>query len=151
MSAAEEPNDDDDDEVDDDFLPTDEEVEAEKSLLPEMMQHAEDWDGFRTLAIVAMRPFDPARGDSSAYRDERAVEYFEAAVAVARAMKRHNPESTSAIPSVMVEVVPRMIKLYGCQLKLGSDVSECHVPGSKHVGVPRSGYTKGPRAVPCAC
>ena len=66
------------------------------------------------------------------YRDERAVEYFEAAVAVARAIKRHNPESTSAIPSVMVEVVPRMIKLYGCQLKLGSDVSECHVPGSKH-------------------
>ena len=64
VSAAEEP-DDDDDEVDDDFLPTDEEVEVEKSLLPEMMQHAEDWDGFRTLAIVAMRPFDPARGDST--------------------------------------------------------------------------------------
>ena len=41
-------------------------------------------------------------------------------------MERHDPESTLAIPNVMVEVVPRMIKRYGCQLRLGSDVSESY-------------------------
>ena len=41
-------------------------------------------------------------------------------------MNRHDPESTSAIGNVMVEVVPKMIMAYGDQLKLGSDVSEAY-------------------------
>ena len=80
------PDEDDDDEIDDEFEPTSDKVEAEKALHPEMMQHTEDWDAFCTLALDAMRPFDPARGDTAAlYRGERAVEHFNAVVEVVRA------------------------------------------------------------------
>ena len=84
----------------------------------------QDWDDFRKLSLEVMRPFDPACGDAPEYRRERATEYFNAAVAVARAMKRHDPETKSAIGNVMVEVVPKMIMAHGDQLKLGSDCSE---------------------------
>ena len=101
---AQPPADDDEDEdIDDEYRPTDDEVAAETNLYPEMMLHAHDWDCFRQLALRAMRPFDPARGDSQEYREERALEYFNAATKVARAMNRHDPESTSAIGNVMVE------------------------------------------------
>ena len=113
-----------------------------------MMQHAQDWDDFRKLALDAMRPFDPARGDSDEYRAERALEYFNAATAVVRAMQRHDPESTSAIGNVMVEVVPRMIMAYGCQLKLGSDVSEAYGADLKftiHNRVVRRSLTSVPK------
>ena len=61
------------------------------------------------LSLDTMRSFDPARGDAPEYCRERATEYFNAAVKVARAMKRHDPETMSAIGNVMVEVVPKMI------------------------------------------
>ena len=123
---AQPPDDDDDEDIDDEFMPTDDEVAVEEALNPEMMLHAQDWDCYRELALRAMRPFDDARGDTEQYRGERALEYFNSATKVVRAMNRHDPESTSAIGNVMVEVVPRMIMAYGDQLKLGSDVSEAY-------------------------
>ena len=112
----------DDDDIDPEFAPTDEDVQREEQDEGEMMQHARDWDVFIHLAQVALRPWDAE--DTEEYRERRALESFKAAVPVVEAIRRHDLSSTSWCPHVLLCIVPRMQRKWGCSVKRGADVSE---------------------------
>ena len=94
----------DDDDIDAAWEADDDEVAAEVAREPLMMQDAQDFENFHILAVFAMRPFDPERGDTDNYRQERAFEYFEAALPVVKALLRDTPEAHTVLGSVMLKV-----------------------------------------------
>ncbi|KAL1510782.1 hypothetical protein AB1Y20_007068 [Prymnesium parvum] len=70
-----------------------------------------------------MRPFER---DDTDYREERAVEAFNAAGLVMAEYKRLNPQAVSACPHVALCVVPRQMVQLGDPGRRGTDHSESY-------------------------
>lgn len=87
-----------------------------------MLKDAKTWDHFNTLCY-AMRPFER---DDLGYRQERAVEAFNAAALVMAEYKRLNPQAMSACPHVALVVVPRQMVAHGDPGRRGTDHSESY-------------------------
>lgn len=76
--------------------------------LSRLQRDAKSWDAFLTL-VYAMRPFER---DDPDYREERAVESFNAAAEVMHEYKRLHPNAISACPHVALCVLPRQQVCY---------------------------------------
>lgn len=98
------------------------EVGCEDDTTERVLQDAKSWDCFRALCF-AMRPFT---SDTAQYREQRAVEAFNAAALVMREHKRLNPQSISACPHVALCVVPRQMVVHGDPGRRGTDHSESY-------------------------
>lgn len=90
--------------------------------MPRILRDARSWDRFRALCH-AMRPFEQ---DDAQYREQRAVETFNAAGLVMAEYKRLNPQSVSACPHVALCVVPRQMVELGDPGRRGTDHSESY-------------------------
>ena len=112
-------DDDDDDEYDDE--PTDAEVAAEEARHPKMMTAAGGWDAFLALDYE-MRPFSD---DSDAYRESRAVDYFNAEVRVKReALNEYAVGERSWLSHAGMCVMPRQMVANGDPFAKGCDAAE---------------------------
>ena len=69
---------------DDEYAPTDEELEQEEQEEPLMMRNAARWDNFLTLVRSISKAWPQGEADSTAYREERAVEAFNLSAKVAK-------------------------------------------------------------------
>ena len=78
------------------------------------------WDHFYAL-VRAFRKFESNERD---YREQRAVEVFNAATQVGRDVKVLRPTLQSACPHIMCSIVPRQIVELGDPLQRGCDQSE---------------------------
>ena len=65
------------------------------------------------IASPQMRPWDPARGDTDAYREERLVAYFNAEVELKRSLNRFGVAEKAWTSHVGMCVTTRQIANYG--------------------------------------
>ena len=107
----------------DEFQPTDEEIEAEKNEEPVMIQHAEMWDRFRAWVRCVQEPWTQ---DDDDYRDERALEYFNHALACSRDVLKLKPTLESWVPHIACFVVPRQIRWLGRSANRAADACESY-------------------------
>lgn len=98
------------------------EDEGDMDNEPRMMRDARAWDHFRQLCF-AMRTFER---DDMDYREQRAVEAFNAAALTMGEYKRLHPDAMSACPHVALCVVPRQMVAHGDPGRRGTDHSESY-------------------------
>ena len=117
-------NDDGDEEMDvsdDEYEPTPEELEAEAQEEPCMMRDADRWDRFFTFNTDAQKSYT---SDTDAYREARAVDYFNNSMACSRDILELKPTSESWVFHVSTFIVPRQIVALGEPAKRGCDAGE---------------------------
>ena len=78
------------------------------------------WDHF----YASVRSFRKFESDEEEYRQQRAVEVFNAATQLGRDVKVLRPTLKSACPHILANIVPRQIVELGDPLKRGCDQSE---------------------------
>ena len=91
--------------------------------LADILEAAKAWDAYSKL-VYEMRPFDVDKADSLEYREERAVAYFNASVAVKRWLKRFGVATDSWMGHVSMCVTPRQIMADGAQKRRAADAAE---------------------------
>ena len=89
----------------------------------DILEAAKAWDAYSKL-VYEMRPFDVDKADSLEYREERAVSYFNASVAVKRWLKRFGVAADSWVSHVSMCVTPRQIMADGDQMRRAADAAE---------------------------
>ena len=106
---------------DDEYEPTPEELEAEAQEEPCMMRDADRWDRFFTFNTDAQKSYT---SDTDAYREARAVDYFNNSMACSRDILELKPTSESWVFHVSTFIVPRQIVALGEPAKRGCDAGE---------------------------
>ena len=88
-----------------------------------MLRYARHFDKF-TYAGHTLRAWEQA--DTSEYRETRAVDTFNAAGELMEAYKDIDEDSTSAVPHVLLVIVPRQMVRHGDPTSRGADHSEAY-------------------------
>ena len=114
----------------DEFEPTEEEIEQEEQEEPLMLANADRWDRFLAFMADAHAPWS---ADTDAYREERAVSYFNHSMRCSKDLLELKPTMQSWVPHVSCFIVPRQIKELGEPSKRACDACESFGAVTKHV------------------
>ena len=115
---------------DDEFAPTEEEIAAEEREEPDMMRHAGMWDNYLGWVRAIQAPWDES--DTTEYRENRAVEYFNHSMRCSRDLHELKPTMQSWVPHVSCFIVPRQIVELGDPESRACDANESYGALVKH-------------------